>query len=94
MQLEACIAGRGSHHSLVSVWEELKAAIRAWLDIRDRPDAAALPPAATLQLHSASAARAVAAMQAAACSEAAMLQASRPLLGDGTGVVGLTGPSS
>lgn len=31
VQLEACMNGRGSHHSLVSVWEELKGAIKAWL---------------------------------------------------------------
>ena len=83
--LEACLAGRGSHHSLVGAWEELKAAIRAWLDIRDPPGLGLGPGAALLQpgspaaaLHGPGAARAVAAMAAAAEEgEAAVLQARR-----------------
>lgn len=81
VQLDACIQGRGSHHALASVWEELKGSIKAWLDIRDRP---ADGPSSAAALHlGASAVRAVRAMADAAAATTAGSAESSGGTGDG-----------
>lgn len=58
--LDACLSGSGSHGILLGVWEELRQAIGAWLDVRQRP---AAQQTAALQARTA---RAVTALQRAA----------------------------
>jgi hypothetical protein len=49
--LEACVGGSGTHAVLLGVWEELRQAIGAWLDVRQRPQ---LQQTAALQVGSGS----------------------------------------